>query len=114
MVALQRGFKTLTVMRTVVLSAAGPYFCAASSLAPQEPRHGPLLTGRQRPSARGQGAPPHHRGDAGGAWKPVLVAVHGACVGGGVKVVAACAIVEKSRRRWGEESMWGPWLASDF
>uniref|UniRef100_A0A0E0FLM2 Secreted protein n=1 Tax=Oryza nivara TaxID=4536 RepID=A0A0E0FLM2_ORYNI len=101
MVALQRGFKTLAVIRTVVLSAAGSHFCAASSSAPQEPRHGPLLARRQQPSARG-------------AWKPVLAAVHGACVGGGVKVVAACAIVEKSRRRWEEESMWGPLLASDF
>uniref|UniRef100_A0A0E0NI08 Uncharacterized protein n=1 Tax=Oryza rufipogon TaxID=4529 RepID=A0A0E0NI08_ORYRU len=114
MVALRRGFKTLAVARAVVLSTAGPHFCAASSSAPQEPRHGPLLVGQQWPSARARGAPPYHCGDAGSARKPMLTALHVACVGGGVEVRAACAIVEKSRRRWGEESVWGPRLANDF
>ncbi|EEC73632.1 hypothetical protein OsI_08140 [Oryza sativa Indica Group] len=108
MVVLRRGFKTLAVARAVVLSTAGPHFCAALSLAPQEPRHGPLLVGQQWPSARGQGAPPYHRGDAGSARKPMLAAVHVACVGGGVEVGAACAIVEKSRRRWGGGICVGP------
>uniref|UniRef100_A0A0E0J743 Uncharacterized protein n=1 Tax=Oryza nivara TaxID=4536 RepID=A0A0E0J743_ORYNI len=100
MVALRRGFKTLAI----VLSAAGPHFCAASSSAPQEPHHNPLLAGCPRPSARGQGAPPHHPGDAGDAWKPVLAAVHDACV----EVLAACAIRVEGERGEGGGICVGP------
>jgi Delta3,5-Delta2,4-dienoyl-CoA isomerase len=81
--------------RAVVLSAAGPHFCAGIELGAAG---NPLAASSKTadPAAAAEGL---RRGILGlqaaltaieQCRKPVVAAVHGACVGGGVEVVAAC------------------------
>uniref|UniRef100_A0ACD5X8N7 Uncharacterized protein n=1 Tax=Avena sativa TaxID=4498 RepID=A0ACD5X8N7_AVESA len=88
----------LPAARAVVLSASGPHFCAGIELgAPGSPLA--AVPGRGAdPAAAAEGL---RRGilDLQAALtavelcrKPVIAAVHGACVGGGVELVAACDI----------------------
>jgi Delta3,5-Delta2,4-dienoyl-CoA isomerase len=81
--------------RAVVLSAAGPHFCAGIELGAAG---NPLAASSETadPAAAAEGL---RRGILGlqaaltaieQCRKPVVAAVHGACVGGGVEVVAAC------------------------
>ncbi|XP_006646631.2 delta(3,5)-Delta(2,4)-dienoyl-CoA isomerase, peroxisomal [Oryza brachyantha] len=83
--------------RAVVLSAAGPHFCAGLDLgSPGDPvTAGPSLAdpaaaaeGLRRAILEMQAALTAIER----CRKPVVAAVHGACVGGGVEVVAACDI----------------------
>lgn len=81
--------------RAVVLSAAGPHFCAGIELgSPGSPATAP--SGDPAPAAEGLRRAILKMQAALTAIercrKPVVAAVHGACVGGGVEVVAACDI----------------------
>uniref|UniRef100_A0ACD5VW75 Uncharacterized protein n=1 Tax=Avena sativa TaxID=4498 RepID=A0ACD5VW75_AVESA len=87
----------LPAARAVVLSTSGPHFCAGIELgAPGSPL---AVPGRGAdPAAAAEGL---RRGilDLQAVLtavelcrKPVIAAVHGACVGGGVELVAACDI----------------------
>uniref|UniRef100_A0ACD5XCC4 Uncharacterized protein n=1 Tax=Avena sativa TaxID=4498 RepID=A0ACD5XCC4_AVESA len=88
----------LPAARAVVLSASGPHFCAGIELGgPGNPLAAPLARGAD-PAAAAEGI---RRAilDMQAALtavelcrKPVIAAVHGACVGGGVDLVAACDI----------------------
>uniref|UniRef100_A0ACD5XFB0 Uncharacterized protein n=1 Tax=Avena sativa TaxID=4498 RepID=A0ACD5XFB0_AVESA len=88
----------LPAARAVVLSASGPHFCAGIELGgPGNPLAAPLARGAD-PAAAAEGL---RRAilDMQAALtavelcrKPVIAAVHGACVGGGVDLVAACDI----------------------
>ena len=85
--------------RAVVLSAAGPHFCAGIELGgPGDPLAAASAAGAGDPVVAAEAL---RRAvlDMQGALtaiercrKPVVAAVHGACVGGGVEVVAACDI----------------------
>jgi Delta3,5-Delta2,4-dienoyl-CoA isomerase len=83
--------------RAVVLSAAGPHFCAGIELGAAG---NPLAASSETadPAAAAEGL---RRGILGlqaaltaieQCRKPVIAAVHGACVGGGFEVVAACDV----------------------
>uniref|UniRef100_A0A0D3EY28 Enoyl-CoA hydratase n=1 Tax=Oryza barthii TaxID=65489 RepID=A0A0D3EY28_9ORYZ len=82
--------------RAVVLSAAGPHFCAGIELgSPGSPATAPsgdpapaAAEGLRRAILEMQAALTAIER----CRKPVVAAVHGACVGGGVEVVAACDI----------------------
>ncbi|KAL6616639.1 hypothetical protein ACP70R_038909 [Stipagrostis hirtigluma subsp. patula] len=88
--------------RAVVLSAAGPHFCAGIELGgPGNP-----LTAASKgadPAAAAEGLRRAILGMQAALTaieqcrKPVIAAVHGACVGGGVDIVAACDIRYCSR-----------------
>ncbi|CAL4945785.1 unnamed protein product [Urochloa decumbens] len=88
----------LPTARAVVLSAAGPHFCAGIELGgPGNPLTAASSKGSD-PVAAAEGLRRAilEMQDALTAIercrKPVIAAVHGACVGGGVDVVAACDI----------------------
>lgn len=84
--------------RAVVLSAAGPHFCAGIELGgPGNPLTAPFSRGAD-PAAAAEGLRRAILGMQAALTavelcrKPVIAAVHGACVGGGVDLVAACDI----------------------
>uniref|UniRef100_A0A453GDR0 Enoyl-CoA hydratase n=1 Tax=Aegilops tauschii subsp. strangulata TaxID=200361 RepID=A0A453GDR0_AEGTS len=89
--------------RAVVLSAAGPHFCAGIELGgPGNPLTAPPARGAD-PTAMAEGLRRAILGMQAALTavelcrKPVIAAVHGACVGGGVELVAACDIRYCSR-----------------
>jgi len=85
----------LPAARAVVLSAAGPHFCAGIELGGPG---NPLTAGGADTVAAAEGLRRAILEMQGALTaiercrKPVIAAVHGACVGGGVDVVAACDI----------------------
>ncbi|PAN26742.1 hypothetical protein PAHAL_5G035300 [Panicum hallii] len=88
----------LPAARAVVLSAAGPHFCAGIELGgPGNPLTAAPAGGAD-PAAAAEGLRRAILEMQGALTaiercrKPVIAAVHGACVGGGVDVVAACDI----------------------
>ncbi|KAE8810314.1 delta(3,5)-Delta(2,4)-dienoyl-CoA isomerase, mitochondrial [Hordeum vulgare] len=89
--------------RAVVLSAAGPHFCAGIELGgPGNPLTAPSARGAD-PAAAAEGLRRAILGMQAALTavelcrKPVIAAVHGACVGGGVDLVAACDVRYCSR-----------------
>uniref|UniRef100_A0A0E0JT02 Enoyl-CoA hydratase n=1 Tax=Oryza punctata TaxID=4537 RepID=A0A0E0JT02_ORYPU len=83
----------LPAARAVVLSAVGPHFCAGIELGSPgnpatAPSRDPEAEGLRRAILEMQAALTAIER----CRKPVVAAVHGACVGGGVEVVAACDI----------------------
>jgi len=104
--------------RAVLLSGEGPHFCAGLDLR----EHAPLL----RPAA---GADParaaaalremivHYQrcvGAVAACGKPVIAAVHGACVGGGVDLVAAADVRLASGEAWFQVAEVAVGLAADL
>ena len=88
----------LPAARAVVLSAAGPHFCAGIELGgPGNPLTAAAAGGAD-PAAAAEGLRRVIFGMQEALTaiercrKPVIAAVHGACIGGGVDVVAACDI----------------------
>uniref|UniRef100_A0A0D9V9R6 Enoyl-CoA hydratase n=1 Tax=Leersia perrieri TaxID=77586 RepID=A0A0D9V9R6_9ORYZ len=84
----------LPTARAVLLSASGPHFCAGIDLSspslPSSPSPDPAAAadGLRRGILEMQAAVTAIER----CRKPVVAAVHGACVGGGVEVVAACDV----------------------
>ncbi len=88
-------------VRAVVLAAKGPHFSVGLDLVRMAAQLGPVLSGGQAKERLGL-FDLIHRMRAGfdriaESRKPFIAAVHGACIGGGLDLVAACDVRVASR-----------------